>query len=36
MSTVLAVTTQEPDPQLPLLSNAVVVDPKAPIALGEA
>ena len=29
MSTVLAVTTQEPDPQVPLLSDAVVVDPKA-------
>jgi hypothetical protein len=29
MSTALAVTTQEPDPQLPLLSDAVVVDPKA-------
>jgi hypothetical protein len=29
MSTVLAVTTQEPDPQVPLLSEAVVVDPKA-------
>ena len=29
MSTALAVTTQEPDPQLPLLSDAIVVDPKA-------
>ena len=29
MSTALAVTTQEPDPQLPLLSDALVVDPKA-------
>jgi len=29
MSTVLAVTTQEPEPQVPLLCDAVVVDPKA-------
>jgi hypothetical protein len=29
MSTVLAVTTQEPDPHVPLLSEAVEVDPKA-------
>ena len=29
MSTVLAVTTQEPEPHVPLLCDAVVVDPKA-------